>query len=150
MPREREKSAASRAIIALAMGLAARRPASDGCTVELMFVLPDSEAGPLFEGMRLRAYQESEHVLIIEAAVPSRLVDSEHAARYIAAATADAIDAARDFFEEKQTAFDAERHHALLADIESEIGRPIESRDLPESTWVDATGMTTAPPTPRS
>jgi hypothetical protein len=143
MPRERESSAASRAITALAIRLATRLDQSDkpdACTLELMFVLPDADEGPVFEGMRLSAYAEGEGILVVEAAVPLRMLDSEHVARYVAAVAADAVDAASEFFGEQQVTFDADRRHEVLRAISvSDLQGPLKSRHLPESAWVDAT-----------
>jgi hypothetical protein len=143
MPREQEGSAVSRAITALAMRFAhlrALRGATDSCTLELMFVLPDIDEGPIFEGMRLSTYAEGEGLLVVEAAVPVRILDSEHAASYVAAVAADAVDAARDFFEEQRIAFDASGRHDMLRAIPVlDLDGPLRSRNLPESAWVDAT-----------
>jgi hypothetical protein len=143
MPREREGSAVSRAITSLAMRLASKAVSqgADGYTLELMFVLPDSEEGPLFEGMRLSTYAEDQKILVVEAAVPVSMIDSDRAAAYVAAVAADAVDAAREFFEELRMPFDAESRHDLLGRIStSDLQRPLLSHDLPESAWVEATG----------
>jgi hypothetical protein len=141
MPRESEGSPASRAITALAMrfsSLLASQVASDKCTLELMFVLPDEE-GPLFEGMRLGSYAEGTHTLCVQAAVPARLVASARAADYVAAAAADAVDAAGEFFGEQGVPFNADARREILRSISvTELERRLESRNLPESTWVDA------------
>ena len=141
MPRELERSAVGRAITALAMRFAGARAQGgldDACTLELMFVLPDLEVGPVFEGMRLSTYAAGERILVVEAAAPRHLLDSEYAARYVAAVAADAVDAAREFFEEHRIAFDAERRHLMLRSISaSDLERELNSRDLPESTWAD-------------
>jgi len=134
----------SRAITALAMRFAAMRAlrgTTDGCTLELMFVLPDVEEGPTFDGMRLSTYDAGEKVLVVEAAIPARILDSERAASYVAAVAADAVDAASDFFAEQRVAFDADHRHAALRMISvSDLERQLHSRNLPESAWVDAAG----------
>ena len=90
--------------------------------------------------LQLSTYSESEGILGVEAAVPVRMLDSEHAASYVAAVAADAVDAAREFFEERKIPFDADaRHDALRAISVSDLDRPLQSRNLPESAWVDAT-----------
>jgi hypothetical protein len=118
--KELSTSAASHAITALAMRLARRGTSSGAARLTLCYLLPDEQGAAPFAGMRLASHDAERGVLTIEACVPTHLVtDTSRAGRYVLAVAADAIDAARDFFDEQGLGgFDAEELHAWVMTIQ--------------------------------
>ena len=82
--------------------------------IDLRFLLPAGDDVPLFSGMRLHSYDRRAQRLLIESAVPERLLNSKHCSAYIVAVMQDAIDNANDFFNEQQVGFNSSRQHNLV------------------------------------
>lgn len=82
--------------------------------VDVVFLLPSKQEKADFIGMRLRSFDTSEQILRIEAAVPEHMVASGHAERYVIAVMQDAVDAAREYFNEQSILFDADAHMNLI------------------------------------
>lgn len=121
--KEHSSSAASHAIIALAMRLFRREVASaKRAQLTLCYLLPDERGQAPFEGMRLGTHDAEKAVLTIEACVPQHIVDDpSRAGRYVLAVAADAIDAAREFFVDVGVeGFDAETLQAWVTTIKLE------------------------------
>jgi hypothetical protein len=118
--KEHSASAASHAITALAMRLARREAMPDAkARLVLCYLLPDEYGVSPFDGMRLASYEAKSAVLTIEACVPTSIVnDRARAGRYVLAVAADAVDAAREFFQEQLVdAFRAPELESWLASV---------------------------------
>lgn len=82
--------------------------------VDVVFLLPSQQEKADFIGMRLHSFHASGQILRIEAAVPEKMVASSHAERYAVAIMQDAIDAAKEYFNEQNILYDADEHMALV------------------------------------
>ena len=122
MLKEHESSATGHAIMALAMRLARRTVTAHAkAQLTLCYLLPGEDGRLAFEGMQLATHDRVKGVVSIEACVPAHIVhDPIKAGRYVLAVAADAIDAARDFFDEQGVAgFDAETLQAWLSTVKA-------------------------------
>ena len=121
----------SQAITGLAVRLARREAAPVvGAQLTLCYLLPGEDGELPFAGMQLSAHDPVKSVLIIEACVPLHIVhDPSKAGAYVLAVAADAIDAAREFFEEQGvTAFDADALQTWISTLEAAELLPRQQR----------------------
>jgi hypothetical protein len=133
MIKAHESSAASHAILALALQLARREAVPDlKAQLRLCYLLPGEDGLLPFAGMQLSTHDPAKNVVTIEACVPARIVhDSSKAGPYVLALAADAIDAAHAFFVEQGfTAFDAETLQAWLTTIKAADLLPPQHRQV--------------------
>lgn len=115
--RALDESAVGKAITRIAIELAGLRnqPLQKRAPVlDIVFLLPSRVEKADFEGLRLHSYEQGTQMLRIESAVPEKMVTSTHAERFVVAVLLDAIDAAAEFFAERNILFDAFGHQALI------------------------------------
>ncbi|TVZ38812.1 hypothetical protein P886_3194 [Alteromonadaceae bacterium 2753L.S.0a.02] len=115
-----KESQFANALTKVAMALASSPDASvqkNAPEVEVLFMLSGKFDSPGFEGMRIRRYDSKAESLIIEAAVPEKIVNSENAETYVIAAMLDAAENAAEFLGEIQMEFDCAAHMALIESL---------------------------------
>jgi len=115
--RSLEESELSKNITKIASNLMRLRdhPAQQKTPVlDIVYLLPAKQEKADFIGLRLHSFDSAGRVLRIEASVPGNMVSSQHSERYTIAIMQDAIDAAKEYFDEQNILFDAASHMALV------------------------------------
>jgi hypothetical protein len=83
-------------------------------SLDIVFLLPSQQEKADFAGLRLHSFDDTSQMLKIESAVPEKMLTSIHAERFVIAILLDAIDAAGEFFLEKNILFNAAENSALV------------------------------------
>lgn len=115
--RALEESKVIKGIIKIASNLSKLRDSNvqkRAPILDIVFLLPFQQEKADFTGLRLHSFDTDGQILRIEAAVPENMVASSHAERYVVAIVLDAIDAAKEYFNEQNILFDADGHMALM------------------------------------
>ena len=92
------------AITSLARELAKLRNSfknNDSSNIDITLMLPSTEARPASNGMQMTSYSAQSDTLYIQAAIPEKMLHSQHANQYVSALVQDAIDNSAIFFAEK-------------------------------------------------
>lgn len=80
-----------------------------GPELDITFMVTGPNNAPSFQGMRMGGYNEDNHTLYFETAIPPHLNESDAAPRYVQAVLQDAVDNAQDYFNELGVDFDYDR-----------------------------------------
>ena len=83
-------------------------------SLDIVFLLPSKQEQADFAGLRLHSFDSDSQMLKIESAVPEKMLTSIHAERFVIAILLDAIDAAGEYFSEKNMLFNAPEYSALV------------------------------------
>ncbi len=109
-----------KALVEVAAGLAKNRNLGSEdsfLALDLQFMLPGRLEKPGFKGMRLHSFDAHSNTLRVESSVPSNMVNSELAKKYILAALQDAVDNASDFFAERHLSFQQAPMYDMIMSI---------------------------------
>jgi hypothetical protein len=82
--------------------------------LDIVFLFSSWQEKADFTGLRLHSFDAARQILKIESAVPEKMLTSIHGERFVIAIMQDAIEAASEFFSERQVLFDAHEHLALV------------------------------------
>lgn len=85
-----------------------------GPELDITFMVTGPKDAPDFQGMRMGGYNEENHTLYFETAIPPHLNQSDAAPQYVQAVLQDAVDNAQDYFNELGVDFDSDRWHHVI------------------------------------
>ena len=85
-----------------------------GPELVITFMVTGPRDAPDFQGMRMGGYNEENHTLYFETAIPPHLNESDAAPQYVQAVLQDAVDNAQDYFNELGVDFDYHRWHQVI------------------------------------
>jgi hypothetical protein len=83
-------------------------------SLDIVFLLPSKQEQANFTGLRLHSFDNDSQMLRIESAVPEKMLNSMHAERFVIAILLDAIEAAGEYFGEKNMLFNSPEYSALV------------------------------------
>lgn len=89
--------------------------------LELTFMLPGKLEKPAFSGMRMGGYNNNEHTLFFEKAVPEHILHSPRSIAYVAAVLDDVVENASDFFADTSTEFNTPSWQQLASAIRADL-----------------------------
>jgi hypothetical protein len=115
-----DKSPIDEAITSLAVHIAVEKRNGNlpqGPTLDITFMLSTEEDSPPFSGMRMGGYTDENQTLYFEAAVPKLMAQSTSAPFYVAMVLQDAVENAREYFDELEVEFDSEHWQRAIAPI---------------------------------
>ncbi len=114
--RSLDESELIQAIVKIAMLLAKAKKEQIPKTpsLDIIFLPPSQQEQAAFTGLRLTSFDKASQTLTIESAVPEKMVASTHAQRFVIAVILDAIDAAKEFFNEQNIPFNQAQYSALI------------------------------------
>lgn len=118
--RSLDESELIQAIVKIAMLLAKAKKEQIPKTpsLDIIFLLPSQQEKAGFTGLRLTSFDKASQTLTLESAVPEKMVTSAHAQRFVIAVILDAIDAAKEFFNEQKIPFNETQYSALIEFID--------------------------------
>jgi hypothetical protein len=85
-----------------------------GPELDISFMVTGPKDAPDFQGMRMGGYNEENHTLYFETAIPPHLNQSAAAPQYVQAVLQDAVDNAQDYFNELGVDFDYDHWHQAI------------------------------------
>lgn len=91
-----------------------------GPELDITFMVTGPKNAPSFQGMRMGGYNEDNHTLYFETAIPPHLNQSSAAPRYVQAVLQDAVDNAQDYFNELGVDFDYDRWQQVINALASQ------------------------------
>lgn len=115
-----DKSPIDEAITSLAAHIAVEKRNGhlpQGPALDITFMLSTEEDSPPFDGMRMGGYTDENQTLFFEAAVPKLMAQSTAAPFYVAMVLQDAVDNAREYFDELEVEFDSDHWQRAIAPI---------------------------------
>lgn len=90
-------------------------------SIDLVFLMPGSLTAPNFEGLRTGKFSRAKKTLMIQVAVPDRLVHDEQPLAFIVGAMREAVILAKTVFKKAKIDFDEPAYNRAINIVETQL-----------------------------